>query len=119
MNDEQYFPKAIEWAEKQGFSDLKANFEGYDQPTNFKKANDDQPFIPDITGKKADSKYYVEIATKTNDITRKISKWKLLSTLAAMKGGKLYLLAPKGHKSFVEKAIDEHNLGAELLYLGK
>ncbi|MEO0875791.1 MAG: hypothetical protein AAFY48_14440 [Bacteroidota bacterium] len=33
-----------------------------------------------------------------------------MSTLASMKGGKLYLLAPRGHKAYVERLRDEHQL---------
>ena len=56
------------------------------------------------------AKSYIEIALKTDDKKAMISKWKLLGTLAARKGGKLYLLAARGHKSFAEKIVQNHNL---------
>ena len=55
--------------------------------------------------------------TKTDNTERRISKWKLLGTLAKMKGGKLFLLAPKGHKSFTETIVKNHHLNAQVVYL--
>ena len=56
------------------------------------------------------TKSYIEIALKTDDMRATISKWKLFGTLAAQKGGKLYLLAARGHKSFAERIVQQHNL---------
>ena len=117
MLKDEYFAKAIEWASKKGFSDLKANYEEYETPHKYMRANSDTPFIPDITGTKSGRKFYIEIATKSEDDARSVSKWKLLSTLASMKDGKLFLLAPKGHKSFVEGMIKKHHVEADLIYL--
>lgn len=113
----EYFEKAIKWAKQYGFSDLRANYEDYDTPTQFNKSGEDEPYVPDITGNKNGHKSYLEIATKSDEVRRKVSKWKLLSTLAEMKSGKLFLLAPKGHKAFTEKLVKEHDLKAEVVYL--
>jgi hypothetical protein len=117
MSKNQYFEKALTWAKRNGMSDLKANFEDYETPTTFSKEGEDSPYIPDITGSKNGHKSYLEIATKNGEVGRKVSKWKLLSTLASMKNGKLFLLAPKGHKAFTEKLVKQHDLNAEIVYL--
>ena len=118
MEKNEYFKKAINWARKQGISDIKAKYEGFEQPSVFTTVDSEKPFIPDVTGKKFGSKFYIEIATKTENIQREGSKWKLLSTLAKMKGGKLFLLAPKGHKTFAERIIKRYNLeNTQLVYM--
>lgn len=117
MKDEELVDKAIKWAEKQGYKEIKSIGEGYDSPTSYTQAGEEQPIIPDVTGLQMGRKSYFEIATKADDIRRKISKWKLLSTLAAMKGGKLFLLAPRGHKAFAESMVEKHNLSARVVFL--
>lgn len=118
MIKKEYFNKVVNWAKRRGISDIKANCEGFEQPSVFTKVEGEQPFTPDVTGKKSGSKFYLEIATKTENIQRDVSKWKLLSKLARMKGGKLFLMAPKGHKAFVERILKKHNLNnAQLIYM--
>lgn len=114
MKDSQLYEKAISWAKSHGFSQIKANTdsEDYEQPAKFTKTGDPEPFIPDLTGLRLGGKSYIEIAMKTEDTKRQLSKWKLLSSLAAVKSGKLFLLAPKGHKAFVEKTIKQNNINA-------
>jgi len=111
---DQYFEKAIDWAKKRGFSNIKANCEEYETPAQFNRQDEEDAFIPDITGLKTGGKSYIEIATKTENVSRKVSKWKLLSLLAARKGGKLFLLTPRGHKRFAEEVVKDHNLNAEV-----
>lgn len=110
MIKEPYFPQAIAWAKKRGLYDIKANWEDYEIPSQFSKQDEEAPFIPDITGRSTGRKVYVEIAVKSDDMERAISKWKLMSTLVSIKGGKLILLAPKGHKAFVSRMLKKHHL---------
>ena len=110
--------RAARWAKKRGLKKIKANCEAFETPTQYHNPDREKPFIPDVTGtRRGGRKYYVEIALKTEKVARKISKWKLLSTLASMKGGKLFLLAPKGHKAFTDRIVNKHNLNAEVVYL--
>ena len=120
MSKKDYFQAAIEWAENFRLSNIKANFDGYESPRTFNRAESDNDvsFVPDITGRKRTNKYYVEIAMKADNTRKMVSKWKLLSTLASMKGGKLFLLAPRGHKAFVERLLSRYQLpNAEVVYL--
>lgn len=117
MNNVHFIDKAVQWAKKQGFDQIKANCEEYETPTQYTRPGEESAFIPDVTGIQMGRKNYVEIAVKTENVRRKVSKWKLLSTLAGMKGGKLFLLAPRGHKSFAENVVKEHNLSAQVVYL--
>lgn len=114
----EYLKNAIDWAKKNGISGIKANCEGFEHPSQFTESNGERSYIPDVTGSILGNKYYVEIATKTDNEQTSLSKWKLLSTLAKIQGGKLFLLAPKGHKAFAERILKNYNLhNAQLIYM--
>ena len=117
MKETKYYTKAIAWASKKGFSSIKAKIEDFETPTSYASPNKELEYTPDITGKKRTKKSYFEIVEKTENVSSKVSKWKLLSTLAAMKGGDLILFAPRGNKAFTERLIKKHNLNAKLVYL--
>ena len=122
MSKQDYFEKAISWATSLRLSEMKVNQEGYEVPNSFNRkeegTEEEVVFTPDITGNRRTNKYYIEIAIKDDYDQLQVSKWKLLGTMAAMKGGKLYLLAPKGHKAFVEKLVATHQFpSAEVIYL--
>ncbi|MCI4670698.1 MAG: hypothetical protein MRZ79_21365 [Bacteroidia bacterium] len=115
MKKEKYFERALKWVSANGFSNVKANHDSYPDPSPFRKATDEEPIIPDITGTKQGAKSYIEISTKTESIEPHVSKWKLLSTMAARKGGQLVLLAPKGHKSFTSSIAEKYFIRAKIV----
>ncbi len=107
----------IHWAKTHHFSKIKANYEGFDKPSSFHQPKGDDTFIPDVTAVKLGVKNYFEVAMKTDDEERTIRKWKLLSTVASMRNGTLYLFAPRGHKAFAARIVDERNLNAKVVGL--
>ena len=111
---EEYFEKAIEWAQRKSSSDFKANFEGYETPRSFKNKNSSDEETPDISFVTHGATSFVDIAVKSGDVQRLITRWKLLSIMASIKSGKLYLLAPKGHKMFTEKIVKEYSINARV-----
>ena len=115
MKSTELYEKAIHWAKKNGFSNIKANTDEFETPAGFTKKGEDEALIPDISGSRLGGKSYVEIALKTESSDAQVSKYKLLSTMASMKSGKLYLLAPKGHKAFIDKMVKQYNISAEVL----
>ena len=108
--DNELFNKAIVWAEKKGFKKIRANTENFESPSAMIPADKESVIIPDITGMKRGHKSYIEIVSKAENKQALISKWKLFYTLANRKGGKLYLLAARGHKAFTNRIIKEHDL---------
>lgn len=116
MSEKNWTQQAVKWVKRKGFTHIKANIEDFEPPSKFTKKDGDT-FIPFITCKKSYKKNYVEIATKTDNIQRSISKWKLLATLAAMKEGTLYLLAPKGHITYIRQLVKQYQLNAEVVAL--
>ena len=63
------------------------------------------------------NKHYIQIALKADPVQQVVTTWKFFSQLALMKQGKLYLLAPKGHKAFTDKTIDRYNINATVISL--
>ena len=115
MKNTELYERAIHWAKKNGFSNIKANTEDYETPAGFTRRNEDIAYVPDISGVRLGGKSYVEIAMKTEENEEQVSKYKLLSTMASMKSGKLYLLAPKGHKAYVDKMVKQYNISADVI----
>jgi len=107
---DKIFQKAINWTQRKGFNEIKANTTDFDTPAAFNRQNGVDPVIPDITGELHGAKSYIEIVLKEEDQQFLISKWKLFSTMASRKGGKLYLLAAKGQKTFANKIVQEYGL---------
>lgn len=107
---DKLFQKAINWTQRKGFNDIKANTEDFDTPRVFTQNNGDETVVPDITGRMHGSRSYIEIVSKEADKQSLISKWKLFCKLTAGKGGKLYLLAARGHKTFAENIVKNYNL---------
>ncbi len=117
---EKIYSKINGWLTKRGFENIKANTEGFDTPTGFQKQGQEDLVIPDLTASTKDSKYYFEIAvkpTKRQKVQQLVSKWKLLSLLANNKGGKLYLMAPYGNKSFAQDIIERYRIDAKFISL--
>ncbi|MEL6274607.1 MAG: hypothetical protein AAFU03_05875, partial [Bacteroidota bacterium] len=82
---------------KKGFDEVRANVEGYETPSKIRRGKDSEEyFIPDVTGEVNGRKSYFELGMKTNDERLLVTKWRLLSSLAAYKNGKLYLAVPRG-----------------------
>lgn len=120
MTKQDYIPSVIAWAEAHGFEDIRANLpddDDFETPIGYERQQDEEAFVPDVTGKTFGDKSYFEVILKTNKTRRLISKLKLISVLASRRGGKLYLMAPRGHYQFAKDLSDDNQLGAELIKL--
>lgn len=114
--DQELFEKALKWVKSQGYDKVRANADGYDAPSIFRRDNDTGEIMsPDITAVKSKRKSYFEIALKDDDIDHNVSKWKLIASVATAQNGKLYLLTPHGHKAFAARIIERHNIEAEVI----
>ncbi len=120
--DQELFERAIKWVKSQGFDKVRANTEEYDAPGAFRRqdggdADEGELMTPDITAVKNKRKSYFEIAMKDDELDHNISKWKLISTVASAQNGKLFLLAPHGHKAFATRVMERHDIIAEVIAL--
>ena len=111
----ELYKKAITWAQSKGFTDIKANTDDFESPSPITRVGEEDPIQPDMTGVAQGKKSYIEIAMKDDDKRALISKWKLFCTLVAMKGGKVYLLAGRGNKAFVNRIVEDYNLNATIV----
>lgn len=116
MSKEQYLSKAIEWVEGRPIEKMCANYEGYEKPQSFINQATDEEVTPDISFvSKQGIKNYTEIALKSDQKTQLVTRWKLLSTMANLKKGRLFLIAPKGHKMFTQQLVNQYNINAKIL----
>ncbi len=109
--------QAINYVKNLGFDEIKARFEEYDEPASLKMQNSDIEFTPDITATKYGSKFYFEIADRTEDQKEVISKWQLLSTLAKMKGGEFKVFVPYGSMKYTNDILKSKDITAEVVKL--
>ncbi|HMQ06700.1 MAG TPA: hypothetical protein PKC30_05325 [Saprospiraceae bacterium] len=113
MEKQMYFDVALEWVEKRASDQIRVDKEGFEPPRSFVNKNTQEQIAPDITYKTSNgSKHYTDIALKSENPQKLVTKWKLLSTMAQMKNGKLHLLAPRGHKSFATELVNTYNIDA-------
>jgi hypothetical protein len=115
MEKEAFIPMVVKWAKAHGFKEIQANLEGYEMPKSYERAADNTKFTPDVTGVNMFNRHYLEVSVKTDQMRAYISKWKLLSELANMKGAKLYLMAPRGHVRFTREIVDQYGIPAEVV----
>ena len=109
----QFLTKALAWVKKKQTLEIKSISEGYHNPKEFYNKTRDVKIMPDISfTTNSGARHYTEIALKDEKPESLISKWKFLSLMASMKKGKLHLLAPRGHKSFVSNLIKQNNIDA-------
>ena len=103
---------------KKGFENIRANAEGFDTPAKIRRGKDSEAyFIPDVTGEVNGRKSYFELGMKVADETTLVTKWRLLSSLAAHKHGKLYLAVPRGHMAFTNRILADYPIQAEVVKL--
>ncbi len=111
--------KAIGYVKNLGFDNIKARHDDYESPAELRMQGEDKAYMPDITGEKHGGKFYFEIANRSDDTASVISKWKLMSTLAAMKNGTLRIFVPYGSMKFTTEILEEKNIQAEIIKLKK
>ena len=118
MSKQSYFDKAIEWVSKKSTNSFKARAKGYDAPKVFKNKTTGEEIQADFSFQtEGGTKSYTEIALKSDSPQKLVTRWKLLSLMASMKHGKLFLLAPKGHKMFTLNLVNKYNINATIYSL--
>ncbi|GAB3182006.1 hypothetical protein [Telluribacter humicola] len=117
MEKTGFIPQVITWAKSHGFENIKANIDGYEKPVSYERSQDSQKFTPDVTAVNMYNKHYLEVAMKSDANRGSISKWQLLSELAGLKGGKLYLMAPRGHVRFAREMVTQYKIQAEVVQM--
>ena len=113
MGKKEYIKKALDWVNLKSTSSVKAKLDGYEDPKVFTNTTSDDVVQADISfTTHSGSKNYTDIALKQENPRKLVTRWKLLSVMASLKRGKLYLMAPKGHKMFTQRLVDRYNINA-------
>ena len=113
--------KVVQYAEKTGYEEICADFDGYDSPSALKMVNNDVTFTPDFSAKRGDKKFFFELAVKNDDSTIQqmlISKWKALEAIAKIKGGFLQIIIPNGIFKFATSLVKANHIEAKLIKIG-
>lgn len=114
--DEELIKKIlVTWVAKNGYSEVKANIEGYDTPGGLSNKESDDKLIPDISALKRGGRWYIEVVRKDADPEKTVSKWKLLSILGKSRGGGLILIAPAGSFAFAERLTKKHDIVVNII----
>lgn len=109
--------QVISYAEKSGYQDIRADFEGYESPAPLTMVDKEVTLTPDFTAKRDENKYYFELVVKNGEQSDKrklVSKWKALALIAKMKGGRLRLFVPYGSYKFAADLVNTHGIDAQL-----
>ena len=111
------FSKAVKKLRKLGYRDIRADIlENFDDPQSFTRRNNEEPFTPDITAtSKSGKRHYFDIALKTDNERRLVTKWRLLDTMADLKNRKFKLLIPYGSQRFTNDIVDNYNISPQMI----
>jgi len=110
--------QVINFVEKSGYKDVKADFAGYDTPGSLTMVNQGISLTPDFTATKGEKKFYFELVIKNTDEEEQstlISKWKALESISKIKGGSLGLFVPHGCFKYATTLLQDNNIEAKLI----
>ncbi len=102
--------QSVKHLQSRGFSNIKADVEGFETPKSYIKKKTGRTVTPDITAIKNGRKYLFDISLKSQKPTLLKSKWLLLDTLSRMRSNRFRILTFKGHYSFTRTLLKEINL---------
>lgn len=103
--------QSVQHLESRGFSNIKADIEGYETPKSYIKKSTGNAVTPDITAVKNGRKYLFDISLKSDKPKLLKSKWVLLDTLSRMKSNRFRIITFRGHYKFTDTLLKEINLG--------
>ncbi len=98
-----------------GYTEVRANIEGFETPSALSNKESEDRVVPDITALKRGGRWYIEVVRKDSEVEKTVSKWKLLSMLGKARNGGLILMAPSGQYAFAERLIKKHDIHAKII----
>ncbi|MEO6131581.1 MAG: hypothetical protein ABIQ02_07020 [Saprospiraceae bacterium] len=98
-----------------GYSEVKANIDGFETPSALSNKESEDRVVPDITALKRNGRWYIEVVRKDSEVEKTVSKWKLLSMLGKAKNGGLILMAPSGQFAFAERLTKKHDIHCKIV----
>lgn len=114
---QEHIDRAVDYVENLGFENVRARYEGYEEPASLRMQGTGKTFTPDITATKNGGKYYFEIADRGESTSEVVGKWKLMATLAEMKGGDFRIFVPYGSMKYTNDILTNKSIKAEIIKL--
>ncbi|QXP80005.1 MULTISPECIES: hypothetical protein [Winogradskyella] len=96
---------SITYLENLGYSNIKADLEGYESPKSYHKKGSEISVTPDIVAEKEGRKHIFDLSLKSEK-----PRWLFLSTLSKIKSYRFRLITTRGHYKFSNETIDAINL---------
>ncbi len=98
-----------------GYTEVKANIDGFETPSALSNKESEDRLVPDITALKRNGRWYIEVVRKDGEVEKTVSKWKLLSMLGKARNGGLILMAPSGQYAFAERLTKKHDIHCKIV----
>lgn len=111
----QTIETAIPKLESLGFDNFRSELPDHMPPKGLTQKNGEINFFPDIVAIRNGKKAYIEIAKKTDQLLKLVSKWQLISASASANKEFFCIVASKGLVKFVKKILNTHNISASLI----
>lgn len=109
--------ESIDYLEKKGFKNIKADHEDYETPKSFVKKKNNVVITPDIVAEKAGRKFYFELGLKSEKPTLLKTKWRLLDVISRMRDHRFKIITKRGHYKFTNDILSDLNLEKDLIKL--
>ena len=106
----EFIMNSIDYLEKHGFENIKADVDGFESPKSYFKKGSDISVTPDITAEKEGRKHIFDISLKSTKPDLLKSKWVFLNTLSAMRSQRFKLITTRGHYKFTNQMLEAINL---------
>ena len=101
---------SISYLENLGYSNIKADIDGYETPKSYLKKGSDIEVTPDIVAEKEGRKHIFDLSLKSQKPRLLKSKWLFLNALSQLKSYRFKLITKRGHYKFTNETIDDINL---------
>ena len=102
--------KAIRLLEEKGYENIKADFDGYEQPKGYLRKMSNNKIHPDIVAEKNGRKVMFDLSLKTPKAHLLRTKIMFLSRLARMKNYGFKVLTTRGHIGFTKDITENAGL---------
>lgn len=107
---EEELNESISYLENLGYSNIKADINGYETPKSYLKKGSKIAVTPDIVAEKEGRKHIFDLSLKSQKPRLLKSKWLFLNTLSQIKSYRFRIITKKGHYKFTNETIGDINL---------
>ncbi|MBT8320374.1 MAG: hypothetical protein KJO90_01755 [Eudoraea sp.] len=102
--------KSIDYLKARGYTNIKTDLPGYENPKSFVRKSNGLNVGPDISANKNGKEYYFDISLKTEGSKLLKSKWLLLDAVARLKSFSFKIITTTGHVRYTDNLLEEVNL---------